>query len=197
MNTIKKKSFLAIKFLKLILITGLSIIIILEGLIIYSSRNNFSPDADYIIVLGAKLHGKRPSKSLLYRMNTALAYMKKYPNMKLIASGGQGFDESIPEAVAIKNYFIENGIKADRILLEDKSKNTFENMKFSRKLIKKNGLIKINVVTNRYHILRSKLLAERNNFKAYGLPAKTPKSVLLKSYLRESLALVKSFFLDR
>lgn len=182
---------------KIVFLTFISIILILEGMIIYGSRNNFSPDAEYIMVLGAKLHGSKPSRSLLNRMNTALVYMKRYPNMKLIATGGQGSDELIPETLAIKNFFLEKGISPDRILLEDKSENTFENMKFARELIDKKGPVKVNIVSNNYHILRAKMLAERNNFQAYGVPAKTPKTVLLKSYFREALALVKSYFLDR
>ena len=183
--------------LKSVVIAVLSIIIILEGIIFWGSRNNFSPDAEYIIVLGAKLHGSKPSKSLLYRMNTALDYMKQYPNMKLIATGGKGSDELIPEAIAIRNYFLKNGISSDRIIVEDKSENTFENMKFSRKLIKENGKVKVNIVTNRYHIIRAKMLAKRNDFIAFGVPSRTPKKVLIKSYLRESMALIKSFFLDK
>ncbi len=182
--------------LKIISIALLSTIVILEGIILWGSRNNFSTEAKYIIVLGAKLHGSKPSKSLLYRMNTALVYMKRYPNMKLIATGGKGSDETIPEALAIKNYFLNKGIDSDRIIVEDKSKNTFENLKFSRGLIKEKGKVKVNIVTNRYHVLRAKILAKRNNFEAYGVPSKTPEKVIIKSYLRESLAIIKSFFLD-
>ena len=184
-------------FIKTSFLIFISIIILLEAIIIYGSRNNYNSDSDYIMVLGAKLHGDRPSRSLKYRMDTALGYMQSNPNLILIATGGQGYDETIAEGQAIKKYFISKGINENRILVEDKSENTFENMKLSRKMIKKDGMIKINIVSNRYHILRSKMLASRNNFEAYGIPAKTPKSVLVKSYLREALALVKSSIFDR
>lgn len=184
-------------FIKTLFLIFISTIVLLEAIIIYGSRNNYNSDADYIMVLGAKLHGDRPSRSLKYRMDTALGYMQSNPNLILIATGGQGYDETIAEGQAIKKYFISKGINKNRILVEDKSENTFENMKLSRKMIKKDGRIKINIVSNRYHILRSKMLASRNNFEAYGVPAKTPKSVLVKSYLREALALVKSYIFDR
>lgn len=186
-----------ILFLKIIIFATIVFIIILEAIIIVGGRNNYSDDANYIIVLGAKLHGDRPSKSLKYRMDIALDKMKQNPNTILIATGGQGDDETIPEAIAIKNYFLKNGIDGSRIMVEDKSTNTNENFKFARKLINKKGNIKVNVVSNKYHICRAKILAGRNGFEPYGLPAKTPKSVFLKSYLRESLALVKSFILDK
>ena len=182
---------------KIIFLAFLTLIVILEGIILYGGRNNFCPKAGYIIVLGAKLHGDRPSKSLLNRMNAALGYMRQYPHMKLIATGGRGSDELIEEAAAIKKYFMENGIPESRIILEDKSENTFENLKFARELIPEKGTVKANIVTNNYHILRAKILAERNGFKAYGVPAKTPKKVLVKSYFREALALVKSYVFDR
>lgn len=180
-----------------LLIIIICLILILESIIIYGSRNNYNKDADYIMVLGAKLHGDRPSKSLMYRMETALEYMKADEDLVLIASGGQGHDETIAEGDAIKNFFISKGITQNRIIVENQSKNTFENMKMSRDLIKKDGKIKINIVSNKYHIFRAKILARRNNFEAYGISAKTPRPVLLKSYLRESLAIIKSYIFDR
>ncbi|MEG0250047.1 MAG: YdcF family protein [Peptostreptococcus sp.] len=188
------KLFSLIKTLILIFVC---VMLILEAIIIYGGRNNYNEDADYIMVLGAKLHGDRPSKSLKYRMEAALEYMQKDPELILIATGGQGHDESIPEGQAIKKYFISKGIDESRILVEDKSENTFENMKMSREMIEKDGRIKVNIVSNKYHIFRAKMLAQRNNFDPYGVPAKTPESVLIKSYLREALALVKSYIFDR
>lgn len=182
---------------KFILIAFLFIIFSLECIILYGGRNNFSPDAQYIVVLGAKLHGDRPSKSLMNRMTAALYYMKKYPTMKLIATGGRGDDELIEEAEAIKRFFIDHGISKERILVENKSENTFENLKFARELIHEKGPVKINIVTNNYHILRAKILAKRNGFIPYGVPAKTPPKVVVKSYFREALALIKSYIFDR
>lgn len=184
-------------FLKYVILPTVLIIVLLELIILYGGRNNFNSDADYIVVLGAKLHGDKPSKSLVFRMDKAIYYLKKYPDMKLIATGGQGSDETIPEGVAIRNYCLKKGIESSRILVEKKSENTFENLKFSRNMINKNGPIKINIVSNNYHILRSKMLAKRCGFIPYGIPSKTPKTVLIKSYLRESLALVKSYIFDR
>ncbi|WP_101773092.1 YdcF family protein [Peptostreptococcus faecalis] len=185
------------RILKLFILFSLIVFIFLESVIFFGGRDNHSKDSKYIIVLGAKLHGSRPSKSLLYRMETALEYMKRHPKTILIATGGQGSDETIPESKAISDYFIKNGIDKSRILTENKSTNTFENLKFARKLISQNGNIKVNIVSNRYHLFRAKLLASRNGFEPYSIPAKTPKSVILQSYLRESLALIKSYLLDR
>lgn len=190
MNSLTK-IFCALAILLMISLLGI------EYTIYQSGKNEFSSDAEYIIVLGAKLHGKRPSRSLLYRMDKAVYYLKKEPKMKLIATGGQGSDEDISEGEAIRQYAVSKGISSDRIIVEDKSTNTYENFKFSRKLLNKHGKIKINVVSNRYHILRSKILASRNGFIPYGVPAKTPSSVVISSYLRESAALVKSFFFDK
>lgn len=47
-------------------------------------------------------------------------------------NGGKGKDEIISEAEAMKKYLIENGISEENIILEDKSKNTIQNMRFSK-----------------------------------------------------------------
>lgn len=183
-------------FLKYTLGLFILFFIVTEIMIYFGGRSTYNSDAKYIIVLGAKLHGDRPSKSLKYRMDVALKIMNNNKNIKLIASGGKGEDEKIPEAHAIRDYFINNGISEDRIIVEDKSTNTFENLSFSLNLIPEKENVAINIVSNRYHLLRSKILAKRVSFVPYSVPARTPKTVLFKSYIREFVALYKSLLLD-
>ncbi|MDP4094733.1 MAG: YdcF family protein, partial [Bacillota bacterium] len=174
--------------------------ILIEGLIIYSGRPEQAKPADYLVVLGAGLHGETMSLSLQYRMNKSLDYLKLYPDTKVIVSGGQGAGEKISEAEAMKRFLVKNGIDEKRILNEDKSLNTMQNFKYSRQVILNNGgspQSRIEIITNGFHMLRSRLLADRNGFIFSTYPCSTPPSVLINCYLREYLAVIKSFFLDR
>ncbi|MEY8304628.1 YdcF family protein [Anaerosalibacter bizertensis] len=175
--------------------------LIIEGLIICNARkNDKNKKVDYILVLGARLYGSTPSPSLKERLDKALEYGKLHKDIRVVVCGGQGEDEDITEAEAMKLYLVSNGIDENRIILEEKSTTTYDNIKFAREIIQKNDSrknINILLVTSNYHIFRSKFLAKRLGFIPFGLPAKTPKTVFIQSYIREYFAIIKSFFIDR
>ncbi|WP_200804836.1 YdcF family protein [Anaerosalibacter sp. Marseille-P3206] len=192
------------KIMARILITLLSILaisfIIIESLIIIEGRNMSTKKVDYVIVLGARLYGDKPSPSLQERLSIAREYLIENNDIKVVVSGGQGIDEDVSEAQAMEKYLVDNGIENDRIILEDKSTTTFENLKFSLDKIREvddKENISILIATNRYHVFRSKLLAKRLGAIPYGLPAKTPPTIILYSHIREYLAVIKSFFFDK
>lgn len=149
-------------------------------------------DADYIIILGARVKGEIPSLALQYRIDAAAKYMKKNKETIAIASGGQGPGEDITEAEAIKRGLLQHGVDGNRILLEDKSTDTVENITFSKKLIPdhlETGLL----VTNDFHLYRSKSIAKDQGLSLQGIPAETPTVAIPKSYAREYLAITKYY----
>ena len=132
-------------------------------------------------------------------MDKALWYLEQQLTVPVVVSGGQGRRELISEAEAMKRYLVQNGIDERRIIKEDKSTSTMENFKFSKEILMDMGITcdSITVVTNDFHMFRSKLLAKRNGFNAYALASKTPDFVLPNCYIREYFAFVKSFFVDK
>ena len=99
---------------------------------------NATYEADYIIVLGSKVNGTKPSYSLQYRIDKAAEYLKSHEKAIAIVSGGKGKGEDISEALAMKNELMKLNIAEDRIIMEDKSTSTDENIKFSKPLIPDN-----------------------------------------------------------
>lgn len=152
-------------------------------------------NADYMIILGARVKGTVPSLALQYRIDHAANYLKENPGTIAIASGGKGPGEDISEAECIKRELMQNGIEESRVLLEDKSTDTYQNIRFSKKFIPEKAEIGL-VVTNDFHIFRSKMIADNEELKINGLPAKTPIQAVLKSYIREYLALTKYFMIN-
>ncbi|MGE7674661.1 YdcF family protein [Lysinibacillus sp. NPDC094403] len=149
--------------------------------------------ATYMIVLGAKVKpGGIPSLSLKNRLEEAVKYLKKYPNVKVIVSGGKGGDEDRTEASVMLKYLQDNGIETNRILVEDQSTSTYENLLFSKELLPK-GTKEITIVSNDFHLKRAKYLAESLGFEVDVVAAKTPKSVEIKLTLRERAALLKTY----
>lgn len=190
----------AIYFMTIMICMMLISFIIVQALIVMDGRHKPIGEVDYVIVLGARLYGDIPSPSLTERLKAATVYLKENEEVKVIVSGGQGIDEDIPEAHAMKKYLLDNHINSDRIIQEDRSTTTFENLSMSLDKVKKTDSrenLRFLIVTNKYHIFRSKFLAKRLGIIPEGLPAKIPPTVVIHSYIREYFAVVKSFFMDR
>jgi uncharacterized SAM-binding protein YcdF (DUF218 family) len=172
-------------------LAGFFVFLVLEGKIIYYGNQKAKPGMDYLIVLGAQVKKTTVSKTLKKRLETAVVYLKENPQTKAIVSGGQGAGEDISEAEAMKQYLVKYKIAADRIILEDKSTNTYENICFSKKLLKKRNAA-VAVVTNGFHIYRAQKIAEKQGIKhVQGLSAPTDSILLINYYVREAAGLLK------
>jgi uncharacterized SAM-binding protein YcdF (DUF218 family) len=119
-------------------------------------------DADYVIVLGAKVNPNAPSLSLQKRINAAYEYLSEHPTTKVIASGGQGWDEPMSEAECIAEELIEMGISPDRIILEERSTDTVENIQYSSKLLENTPETTVLIVSNDFHCFRASGIARRH-----------------------------------
>lgn len=89
----------------------------------------------------------------------------------------------------MKNYLLKQGINDDNILVEDKSKNTYENIKFSNNIIKeklKNA--KIAFSTTNYHVFRAGNIATKQNINIEGIGAKTKSYFWINAFIREFIA---------
>lgn len=174
-----------------IFITGIIIFITMEWLIISKMNSDAKEDVDYVIVLGAQVRGERVTKSLAKRLDAAYDYLIKHDNVKVICTGGQGKGEDISEALAEKRYLMQKGISEDRIIIEDKSTSTYENLVFSKDIIGDNN-VKIAIVTNNFHVYRATMLAKHIGFKnVQGIAGASDNRLLLNYMVREGLALFK------
>ncbi|TCU75521.1 uncharacterized SAM-binding protein YcdF (DUF218 family) [Tissierella praeacuta] len=159
----------------------------------YEKRNK-----DYLIVLGAGLIGDRVTPLLASRIDKAIEFYNSQKEKgvkppKIIMSGGQGPDEVVSEAFAMKSYALEMNIPEEDILMEDKSTNTKENLKFSTNLIKndspKNNP-KVLLFTTNYHVLRAGILAKSMGFNYNGLGSKTKFYYYVSAIIREYIAII-------
>lgn len=192
------------KLLKRIIIVlffiGMSIFIIIEGVIIYNGHHYDKERPDYLMVLGAGLRGSKISASLLYRLDTAVEYNKLYPDVKIIVSGGQGPDEDISEAKAMKDYLISKGIDESLIISEDKSTNTYENFLFTKKILEdETGEedFTVTVISNNFHMYRAKYLGEQVGFECLGYPAPSHAASSFIFYTREFFGVIKAYIFKR
>lgn len=181
-----------------ILCAGLALVIALEGFVV-SGMNAVPPEnLDYLIVLGARVEADgQPSKALRRRIDAAAEYLTANPGTVAIASGGKGSDEVIPEAECIKNGLVALGIDESRILMEDQSTTTSENMEFSAKLMQTGAETTVGVVTNNYHVTRALLLAKKvlpvKAKNIHGLAAGYTGYTLLHYMMRDGACLLEDW----
>ncbi len=156
---------------------------------------NSKPDDDckYMIVLGCQIRGDMVTKSLRMRLDVAYEYAKCNPEVIIIVSGGKGQGENTSEAEAMYRYLTQKGIEGSRIIKEEQSTNTDENMSYSAQFIE-NKEDKVAIVTSNFHIFRAKLLAKAKGLCNICGAASPSDSILLVNYMvREAIGVVKDF----
>ena len=175
----------------------------LFGAVMSGAHDRIQGNPAIMIILGCQVKPWGPSILLQDRLNEALDYLEDHPDMVVVVSGGQGKDEPTSEAQAMRDYLVAHGVDGERILMEDKSSNTVQNLRYSAQLLHEQGYVMdqdILVVSNGFHLTRVRMLVGRvwgdtDNLSTLAAPSShTPSR--LKMYIREPLALVKSFLLD-
>jgi len=157
-------------------------------------------DKDYILILGCQIRKDGSLTPLLKgRVDRALEFARLQKeatgkDILFVPSGGQGSDEVISEAEAMRRYLLESGIPKERILPEDQSLNTLENLRNSARLIRENGgeEAKIAFSTTNYHVFRSGILAEQEGVHAEGIGSRTRSYFWINAFIREFIATVYS-----
>lgn len=181
----------------LLIIVLIASFIIIESLIVKDSIEKESyPSTDYVIILGAGVRGTRLSLTLYNRLNVALDYLNEHTDSKAVLSGGQGPGEDISESEAMKRYLIKQGINKNRLIMEDKSTSTRENIKNSFEIIYEITTDpSVTLITSDFHVYRAKKIAKLNGIEVQGIPSMTFPPLIINYYAREYFAVVKDIIL--
>lgn len=185
--------------IKVFIVMGLSVFLIIEAILIFFPKNNMKDKCDYLIILGASVKNTTPSLTLRGRLDKAIEYLdESNDDCYIVVSGGKGSDENLSEAKAMENYLVEHGVRKNKIILEDKSTNTYENFKYSKEKIeeKSNKSIKdlnVKIVTTDFHSFRSFLLAKVNGYENINFcTSKSMNQFVPIYYVREFFATIKT-----
>ena len=149
---------------------------------------------DYIIVLGAQIRGTTISGTLKRRLDRALAYMEKNEETVCIVTGGQGKGEAVSEAKAMADYLIGCGIDEERVLLENQSTSTYENLMNTYDLLEISDSERVGIVTNNFHMYRATKYAKWIGYKkVYSIVASCDVVLFLNYMTREFFAVLMMF----
>lgn len=184
----------------------------LEVYIYQSARTRVVGDPQVMVIFGCQVKPWGPSILLQDRLDTALDYWEDHPDVKIVVTGGKGDDEHISEAQCMYDYLTEHGVDGEKIYMEDKSRNTWQNANYTLDLMEDEGWSlthDVILVSSGFHLSRIELLWDRA--RVARLPGEiyndqyistlaapvshTPSAIQM--FFREPLALVKSFVFDR
>ena len=165
---------------------------------------------EVMVIFGCQVKPDGPSILLRDRLDTALAYLEENPETRVVVSGGKGDDEHMSEARCMYEYLTARGVSEAKILMEDRSRNTYQNIRYTLELMEDGpfwdaavdpGQCSYVLVSSDFHLFRILMLWERATGRLDNvttLPA--PCSHLpsrVQMFFREPLALVKSYLMDR
>ena len=190
-----------IKRILLVLMTMiLAIFIVIETMIVSYSIKKCDDDADYVIVLGSQIRTDGPSNDYKARLDSAYEYLIDNDMSMVICTGGQGINEPISEAKGGADYLIKKGLYEDRIIIEDKSLNTLQNLENAKLLIEDRNddvsEVKVVIVSADYHLYRASYLAKRLGYGNVSCKGGHGLLILLPQYYtREFFALIKEWLI--
>lgn len=174
-------------------VIGMLCFVFVEGLIISRFWAKGEQELDYIIVLGAQLKPSGPSQVLRLRLDTAYDYLEANPDTQVIVSGGQGANEPDTEAQGMYDYLVERGIDPGRIIREDRSTSTTQNIAFSSEFLDKET-DKIGIITNNFHVFRATHIAQAAGYKnVCGIAAPSYPFLQPNNMLREFFGVTKDY----
>lgn len=172
---------------------GSVLFLVVECFIMSGFFEKGEENLDCILVLGAQMKEHGPSRALRKRLDKAIDYAEKNKNVMIIVSGGKGADEHISEAQGMYDYLTKHGIDGNRIMMEDKSTNTAENLKYSSKFIDIQNS-RIGIVTSNFHVFRATRIAKAQGYQnVCGIAASAEPFLQPTHMTREFFGVMKDY----
>ena len=158
------------------------------------TKNTATFTEDCVLVLGGGIKGDKILPTLQFRLDKCIEYLQHNPKALIIVSGGQGVGETIAESIAMKRYLVSKGVNADQIVEENCSRNTRQNMQFSKILMDSlfsSGKYSVVCITSDFHAYRSGKLSKTVDLSVSHYNSRTLWYLYPMAYCRETFSIVK------
>ena len=136
-------------------------------------RSDQARAVDAIVVLGVAQYDGRPSPQLQARLDHVLTLWQEGFSPLVITTGGNQPGDRFTEAEASANYLIDAVVPAESVVQENTGSTTRESLIEVSNIMKSRGLQSVLIVTDPYHSLRSRLIAQDLGLIAYVSPTRT------------------------
>lgn len=173
---------------------------VMIGLMAHAATRRATDTPATVVVLGAGIrNADTPSRMLRDRLDSAIGYLQTHPEAVCIVTGGQGSDEPCTEASVMARYLQQHGIDAARIRLEERATSTYENLQYSMRIIRNEGLpTDVVIATQEFHHYRASQLARAAGAgQISALTSASPPHLLLCYWVRECAAICRLWLFGR
>ena len=133
-------------------------------------RSSGAREVDAIVVMGVAQYDGRPSPQLQARLDHVLMLWKEGVAKLVVTTGGNQPGDRFTEARASADYLLAGGIPESAISMEDIGATTLQSLQGVAEILHSRGLSSIEIVTDPYHALRSRLIAQDLGLTAYVSP---------------------------
>lgn len=140
------------------------------GYVFLYSLKDDTKNADAAIVLGASAWGDHPSPVLKGRVDHSIWLYKNGYVKKIIFTGGKYNEKTLSESYVSKQYAIKHGVDEKDIFIEEQSKNTEQNLKFAKEIMKKEKIEHVLLVSDPIHMKRAMTIASFTGIDANSSP---------------------------
>jgi len=148
---------------------------------------------DAIIVLGHGQKKREIGEVLKNRLDKVFELFQENKEAKIILSGGKVYSKEFSEAEIMEEFLEKRGVMKESIILDDKSKNTFENLINSKKIAEERGFKKIALITSDYHLKRVRMIAKNIGLDIFGFSAFSRKDIRFKKSIIEFLKTILDY----
>lgn len=174
---------------------GILLLLVCEGIVLSGYGSRAPAGLDYLIVLGAQVREDGPSAVLKYRLDAAAEYMSQNSDTLCIVTGGKGEEEPLTEGEGMRRYLVLQGVDPSRIIVEDKARNTVQNIRLSMQLMSSPDASAA-LVTNNFHVARALALARKQGLTDISaIAAPSDPLYLPNNMFREFFGLTKDFLM--
>ena len=161
-------------------------------------RTDQARSVDAIVVLGVAQYDGKPSPQLRARLEHALALWVDGRAPRIITTGGNQPGDRFTEAEASANFLIDGAVPPEVIIQENVGSTTRESLMGVRDIVNDRGINSILIVTDPYHSLRARLIAQDLGLVAYVSPTRTSPlqgASAVSRHVREAVGVALSHFI--
>lgn len=143
------------------------------GLVLRAASHDEAAASDAIVVLGAAQYRGRPSPVLRSRLDHAIALFDRGLAPRLVLTGGVADGDTASEAAVSRVYAMQAGVPDSAILLENEGRTTGQSLERVARLLRARALDEVILVSDPFHVLRARRIAERDGLTVRTSPTST------------------------